>query len=307
MNLKTFDLNLLPVLDALLSERSVTRAAQRLHLSQPAVSNALARLRSQTGDAILVRGSNGLMPTPRAEAMAASLRQIMEDIGRTFTPAVFDPQTHEQTFHLMMTDYIELLLLPDLMAEISRIAPKVKLSVQSLTPAQASEGLLKGTLDLAFGYLGDIAEQLYRKPLLQESFVCVASRDHPRIRGSLSLAQFLDEGHILVSPQGGGFIGLVDKLLAAQGHTRRVVLSIPHFTVASDIVFGTDLLITMTKSTALKFAKHAPIQVLQAPLEIPSYAISQAWHARTQNEPSQRWLRGLIESLGNRIAGAAES
>ncbi|MES2933628.1 MAG: LysR family transcriptional regulator [Pseudomonadota bacterium] len=302
MNLKTFDLNLLPVLDALLGERSVTRAAQRLHLSQPAVSNALARLRSQTGDAILVRGASGLMPTPRAEAMATSIRQILENIESTFTPAAFDPQTHEQTFYLMMNDYVELLLLPQLMAEISQVGPGIKLSVQSLAPDLASEGLVKGTLDLAFGYLGEIAEQLYRKPLMQESFVCLARQDHPRIKGELSLAQFLAEDHILVSPQGRGFVGLVDTLLGELGQKRKVVLSIPHFTVAPDIIIHTDLLMTMTKSTAQKFASHYPIQVLSVPLEIPSYAISQAWHARTQNEPSQRWLRGVIESLAKRIA-----
>ena len=301
MNTKNFDLNLLRVLDALLSERSVTRAAQRLHLSQPATSNALARLRSQTGDALLVRGTDGLMPTPRAQAMAADIREILEHIEATLTPSEFNPHTHVQTFNLMMPDYVELLILPDLMAEISRVAPKVKLSVQSLSPNVTSELLLKGSLDLAFGYLGTIAEQLYRQPVLTESFVCLVREGHPRIQGSLNMEQFLKEDHVLVSPQGGGFVGLVDDLLAEQGLKRNVVLSIPHFTVAPNIVINSDLIITMTKSTAQKIAPLYPIQVLQPPLELPEYSISQAWHSRTQNEKSHRWLREIIHTISGKI------
>lgn len=301
MNIKTFDLNLLRVLDALLTERSVTRAAEHLHLSQPAVSNALARLRSQTGDALLVRGSQGLMPTPRAEAMTTAIHGILETIENTLMPAEFDPQSLEQTFRLIMPDYVELLLLPDLITEVRRVAPKVKLSVQSLGPELASEALLKGTQDLALGYLGGVAEQLYRQPLIREEFVCLARRDHPRVQNGLSMEQYLAEGHILVSPQGGGFTGLVDTLLAEQGLKRNVVLSIPHFTVAPGIVANTDLLITMTIRMAEKFALLYDVKLLQPPLGIPAFSISQAWHARTQNEPSQRWLRELIWGIAQQI------
>lgn len=303
MNIQTFDLNLLRVLDALLSERSVTRAAQRLHLSQPAVSNALARLRIQTGDALLVRGNGGLLPTPRAQAMATPIRQILENIESTLTPVEFNPRTHVQTFNLMMPDYVELLLLPELIAEVSRSAPMVKLSVQSFAPTTASDCLINGTLDLAFGYLGSIAEQLYRQPLLTESFVCVVRADHPRIKDSLSLEQFLTENHALVSPQGGGFSGLVDDLLAQQGLKRNVVLSIPHFTIVPSIIINTDLIITMTKSTAQKYLHQYAIKILPSPFNIPEYAVSQAWHSRTQNEPSHRWLREIIQHIANTITG----
>lgn len=302
MNIKTFDLNLLRVLDALLSEQSVTRAAERLHLSQPAVSNALSRLRAQTGDALLVRGAGGLLPTPRAAAMAEAIREILEQIENTLTPAAFDPRTHVQTFKLMMTDYIELLLLPDLIAALSQQAPLIKLSVQSLSPSLAGQGLLDGSLDIAFGYLGNLAEHLYRQPLVTEHFVCVARKDHPRIQGALDMAQFLSESHVLVSPQGGGFSGLVDDLLVEQGLERKVVLSIPHFTIAPSIVMNTDYLITLPNRTAQHFAQLYPIQIIEPPLEIPVYSINQAWHARTQNAPANQWLRALLHTLANRLA-----
>lgn len=301
MNIKNFDLNLLRVLDALLSERSVTRAAQRLNLSQPAVSNALARLRTQMGDNLLVRGTGGLLPTPRAEALQNQIREILENIESTLTPDVFDPLVLEKTFHLNMPNYIELLLLPQLFKEISQTAPKVKLAIESQGPDVACERLLKGTLDIAFGYFAGIPDQLFRQHLLTERFVCLIGKQHPHIQGSLSMEQFLAEAHILVSPQGGKFVGVVDDMLAKQGLKRNVVLSIPHFTVAPNIVMNSNLIITMTERIAQEFTEHYAVQILPAPLPLPEFSVSQAWHARTQNEPAQRWLRELIQRVTARI------
>lgn len=301
MNIKTFDLNLLRVLDALLSERSVTRAAQRLNLSQPAVSNALARLRSQMGDALLVRGTGGLLPTPRAEALRNQIREILETIENTLTPKIFYPEELEQTFHINMHNYLELMLLPELLKEMRQRAPKVKLAVQGLGPDVTCEKLLKGSLDVALGYFAGIPDQLFRQHVLTERFICLVGQQHPNIQGSMSMEQFLAEDHILVSTQGGKFVGVVDDFLAKQGLKRNVVLSIPHFTVAPSIVTSSNLIITMTERIAKEFSQKYPVQVIPAPLSLPEFSVSQIWHARTQNEPAQRWLREMIQQVAARI------
>ena len=294
MNIKTFDLNLLRVLDALLSERNVTRAAARLNLSQPAVSNALARLREQLGDPLLVRGSGGLLATARALELAEPIQQILRQVEESLSKRNFDPATLKQTFTVVMPDYVEFLLLPALVEQLAQEAPGVRLAVHSIGPTLAGEALANGSVDLALGYLGELPDSFFRQALLQEDFVCLARQGHPRIDGSLSLEQFLHEGHILLSPQGGGFWGVVDGLLQERGLRREVRLSIQHFLLAPQLVANGDLLITLARRVAQRFAGIYPLQILSPPLAIPGFAISQAWHGRVQQDPAQRWLRTRI-------------
>lgn len=293
MNIKNFDLNLLRVLDALLQECSVTRAAQSLHLSQPAVSNALARLRAQTGDPLFIREAAGLRPTPRAQAMTHAIRETLTLIEATLTPPQFEPATEDKTFAVAMPDCVALHLLPELTAHVRRVAPKIKLAIHSLVLEQVSDALLKGQHDLAIGHLGGIAEQLYRQPLQSESLVCMVRQGHPRIEGSLSMAQFLAEEHAMVS-QSGAMYGPMDGFLATRGMARKVVVSIPHVGIAPRLLLQSDLIITLPKHTAKKILLNHALQILPLPLAVPEYEVSLAWPARHQNDPAHRWLRETI-------------
>lgn len=303
MNIRTLDLNLLPVLDALLSERHVTRAAERLHLSQPAVSNALARLRDQLGDPLLVRGAGGLLLTPRAAALADPVRALLAEAENLLRPPDLDPAQLTLTLRIAMPDYVQFVLLPRLVQRLADQAPGIRLGIQSMGTAQSEAALHRGELDLVFGYLDEMSDSatLYRQNLFRERFVCLARRNHPRVHDQLNLDQFCAESHILVSPQGGGFVGVVDQALAALGRERRVVLSIPLFLIAPRLVMESDLLITLAQRVADVFAAEMPLQILPPPFELPQFAVSQAWHARTHHEPAFRWLRAEIAALTEQI------
>lgn len=302
MNIETFDLNLLRVLAALLQECNVTRAAERLHLSQPAVSHALNRLREQLHDPILVRVGNQLQPTERAAAWAEPVRIWLAQVQATLTPADFDPAQVERVFRVSMPDYCEFLLAGELLAALARQAPRVRLALLSLGPAVAEQGLESGDLDLAIGYLGEMSAStnFYRQTLFSETFVCMAKQGHPRVQGALSLEAFCAEEHMLVSPQGGGFKGVVDALLQAQGLSRRVRVSLPHFLMAPALVAQSELLVTFAARAAQRFAQQYPLQVLPPPLPIPGFQVSQAWHVRTQHDPVQRWFRQLVLQVAAR-------
>ncbi len=285
MNLAAVDLNLLVVLDALLEEGSVTRAARRVGLSQPATSNALARLRELVGDPLFVRSGRGLVPTPRARSLAVPVRRGLAELGAALAPPfAFDPRTARRTFAIAMPDIAELVLLPPLLARLRRDAPGITIRVVPRTADGA---------DLAIGMLDGRAPR--GAPLFTLRFVCLIRRDHPRVGTRLSLARFLELEHVLVAPGGGA--GLIDELLAKRGLERRVALTLAHFFSAAMVVSRTDLVMSATSVLADVVERILPVRAVRHPLAAPVVTIGQLWQPRDDADPAHAWLRQVIADV----------
>lgn len=290
------DLNLLRALDALIAERHVTRAAARLGVSQSAASHALARLREQLGDPLLVRGRRGAMlPTPRALALAAVVQRALADVAAAWRPpAAFDPATARRTFHVGASDYAELVLLPALVARLAEHAPGVDLFVHDV-PRDLAGALAAGDLDavLAPARPEELTADCFQRTLFDEHFVCAMRRGHPAAARRLTLDRFCALHHVLIAPRGtpGGF---VDDALAARGRSRRVALAVPHFLIVPHVLATTDLIATVASRVAAAFAGPHALVTVRPPVEVSGFAIHLLWHQRTQADDAQRWLREQI-------------
>jgi DNA-binding transcriptional LysR family regulator len=305
VRLAAVDLNLFVLFDALLEERSVTRAARRVGLSQSAASHALARLRELVGDELFVRGPRGMVPTARATSLAAPLRAALSAFGRALAaePA-FDPRSARRSFSVAGGDLSELVLFPPLFARLTELAPGVDLRA---LPAlvDAAVALEAGEIDLAiapsrsFGRSSAIAEQA----LFEDGFVCVTAAEHPLARGRLTLERYLGARHAVIAPRGRRG-GIVDDRLAAMGRERRVVLTIPHFLAAPYVVAQSDLVLTLPARVARVLAPPLGLAVLRPPLEVPSFTMAMAWHRRTDDDAAQRWLRATLLEVARGVRPA---
>lgn len=298
MNLTAIDMNLLVALDAFLAERSVTAAAKRLSISQPAASHQLARLRDVLGDALLVRTRQGMVPTPRAEALAGPLRTALATLeGALGGGGVWDPSTAERSFSVGTTDYAELVLLPALVARLRKDAPSVDIFVRTLDEDIAAQ-LASGKVDVAIAPPPQVASEpsIHTTELLTERFVCVMREGHPLAKKRLTLDRFCAASHALVAPRGKPG-GLVDEALARLGRSRRVALTVPHFLVAPHVLVESDLVLTLAERVARTFAGLLPLVTAEPPIELSGFTMTLAWHERTQADPGQAWLRGLLVDL----------
>jgi DNA-binding transcriptional LysR family regulator len=297
MHLGDLDLPLLLALDALVSERSVTRAAARLGRGQPALSHALMRLRRLLGDPVLTRTSAGMTPTPRALDLLSRIRPPLAELSRAIgEPALFDPATTERTFTIVMRDYTEVVLLPVLLNELGRIAPGLRLRVVPLGETLPVEELDSSRIDLAIGYFGRIPGALRSQVLLRERFVCLTARDHPAAAAPLTLARYCRLRHLLVSPSGGGR-GPVDTLLDARGRARAIVLTIPDFVAAALIVAQTDLVATVPALIAGALHQMVPVRALRPPFHLAGFPVTQVWSPHVDADGGHRWLRRAIARL----------
>ncbi len=291
MNITDIDLKALEVLEALVAERNVTRAAKKVGLSQPAVSNTLARLRASLGDPLLVRTTQGMIPTSRAESLVGPIRSVMETLRGVLAPApAFDPATAKARFTVAATDYAAWMCLPRLCAKLSEEAPGIRVEVVNLAEKVPQKGLERGEIDLALGFFPDAPESLYQRELFQEDFVAVVPKDSPVGKTKLNLKRFTGLRHLIVSPW-GGTTGTLDAALAAEGVTRTVYVSINHFLVAPAIVAASDYVVTLPRRLAHSFAEFYPLKVMELPVRLPSLSFRQLWHERTHHEAAHEWLR----------------
>lgn len=292
INLRRLDLNLLVTLDVLLSEHNVTRAAERLHYSQPSVSVHLARLREIFDDPLLLPGPRGMRPTARAESLREPLREALAALERAVSPEhPFDPAAATNTWRIAATDYSELTVLLPALAALRQAAPAARLAVVELAPPRLARQAEQGDIDLAFHATMESPETLHRRALFRERFVLVGRAGHPRLKRRPSAAQFCALEYVIVSPDGGGFSGGTDEALAAVGLSRRVVLSVPHFLYVASVVASTDLVAMLP---ARLVANNAALQVVEAPVEVPGYEMSMLWHERLHRDPAHQWLRESI-------------
>lgn len=295
--LSRLDLNLLVALDALLEERHVTRAGARVGLSQPAMSNALARLRRSLGDDLLVRTPRGMVPTPRARELTGPLRDLLTRLDHTLAPpSDFDPGTRH-CFRLAVTDYAGCVLLPALAASLAEDAPGVDLDVRPFAYGATAEELVDGEVDLAIEYIADLREGFRRHTLLEEDFRCAVRRDHPGVGRRLSLQRYAALPHLLVSPRGGGGKGIVDQVLEERGLERRIAMNIPHFLVAPLVVAGSDMVVTLPTRVAEPMASRYRLKLFRPPVAIPGFALDVVWHQRTDADPPLRWMRERLAAV----------
>ena len=298
MNLAAVDLNLLVALHALLSERSVTRAARRIGLSQPATSHALGRLRELLGDPLLVRAGGGMALTPRAEALAGPTRAALDAASQVLAPrGAFDPSAETRPLRLAGADFTQVDILPRLCARLAEEAPGVDVHVHP-----ASEDLLglvqRGEVDVALGpvRLTGLQQGLEEEPLFEERFVCVVREGHPLTRGRLTLERFAAARHAMIAPRGkaGGVVG---ELLAQHGKTRRVAARVAHFLVAPHVIAATDLVLTLPERVARLYEEQLPLRTLKLPFEVPGFTVSMIWHERSKSDPALVWARGLLREV----------
>ncbi|WP_178083784.1 LysR family transcriptional regulator [Pseudomonas sp. CH235] len=292
-DLRRIDLNLLVILDALLGEQHVTRAAERLHLSQPAVSHALARLRDLLGDPLLVRAGSGLVPTARALELAAPLAETLAQVQSLLAPNTFDPASARRTFRLAMSDYGAALILPGLIRTLRAEAPGIDLQISHASREGMVEGLLNGDIDLAAGVLPELPGELRSTPLFEERYVCLLDRQGLPAGGVLDLPTYLSRPHVLLEMRGSG-TPEIERTLTALRERRRVAISLPHWSVAPRFISGTDLILTVA-SRALNEVDDESLIVVPPPFEIEPFTFVSAWHKRRGGDQALNWLNRRIE------------
>lgn len=302
MNIRNIDLNLLPVFEALMHDRSVTRTALRLGLSQPAVSSALRRLREQVGDPLLIRTRTGMRPTPRAEQIFASVSQAFDVIQNAFqTGAAFAPAEARRSFNVMMSDIGEIVYLPRLIRKLQLDAPTIRLSVKRLARPRVHDDLASGAIDLAIGWIED-HDGLLRQDLFDETFVGIVRPEHPRIGRRLTLTQFITEWHLVVGRHDFGsdtYLHAGDAVvdLAAATTKRKIAIQVPHFLAVPNIVANTDLVCIVPRQLGEVYAEYGQVRIVALPFKSVPFTVSQFWHERFSRDLGNAWLRMTIKDL----------
>ena len=291
MNWRAFDLNLLVVFDAVMQDRSVTRAGRRIGLSQPAMSHALNRLRDLLKDELFVRTPTGMRPTPRAEQLAALLRQTLRELQQVLQPETFVPATADRRFSLAINNYAAVVLAPPLVTAVSTAAPFVQLDLRPSGTLNIIEGLDRGDLDLAIGSLDSFGERFACTQLLEDEFVMVMRRHHPAGRGALSAKVLAGLTHL--DPPTGENTDFLDAWLSERGLTRRIALRAPYLS-ARAILSRSDLAATLSRRIAQEFVRTDRLQIHELPVKSPVVRTTMLWHRRLDEHPAHRWLRDRI-------------
>lgn len=293
----SLDLQWVAVFEEVYKSSSVSRAAERLGITQGAASTALNRLRAYYDDPLFTRTARGVLATPRADALYPILRDVREAlelarVGR----AEFEPARAERTFRIAMTDLGEISLLPRLLNHLRLQAPRIRVEAEKIT-ADSPRQLQEGAIDLTVGYLPQLEAGFYQQALFEQDFVCIASRSHPRIDKQLSRAAFRREQHVVVTASGTGHAAMIQEELERQGISRAVALRVPSFLAVAQIVGATELIATVPRHYADVMVSREPIRQLTVPYPVPSYTVKQHWHVRYHRDPGNVWLRRTVADL----------
>lgn len=296
MDFHGIDLNLLVAFEALMAERNVTRAATQVGVSQPAMSAALARLRTLLGDPLFLRSAHGLLPTPRARDLAGPITQALRQIEVALVrKSAFVAAEATLTFKLGLSDYASFVLLPTLMHALAMAAPGVILNVHGFIDRNDAADLLDaGAIDAAIGVAPtDSDGHIRTRPLLHDEFVTIIARSHPAARSPMTLEAYLELQHVLASPE-GHLHGLVDQALAQQGKKRNLGLTLPQMFAVPAVIARTQLTATVMKRVALLAQDSDQLLLLAPPVALPQIVIDLMWHRRSDTHPAQAWLREFI-------------
>jgi DNA-binding transcriptional LysR family regulator len=297
MELKDIDLNLLVIFNQLLIERNVSKVAENLGLGQPAVSNALARLRKLFGDELFIRTSSGMQPTPFADQLAESIGYALGMIhGAINVKNSFDPATSKRRFSIGMTDIGEIHILPGLMEKIPELAPSVSISTVRNTAINLKDAMEAGHIDLAIGLLPQLKAGFFQQRLFTQHYVCMFRDGHPLDKKKVLASDFYEADHVAIVSTGTGH-GMVDEILDKNLAQRKVKLTVPHFVAVSRILQSTNLIATVPERLAEHMAKPFGLKYIPHPVKLPEIAINLFWHAKYHKDPANQWLRGLLFKL----------
>ena len=292
-NISTLDLNLLRALKALLDKKHVSRAAESISLSQPAMSRALQRLRDTFKDPLLVKGSNGLDLTPRAIELYQPLQEIFLQLNQIITPSSFNPATTQAEISIATRDYEMITIMPTVIKAITAEAPNLKLRIIAMHGDDMT-ALDKNEVDFVLSGTISKSALLYQKKIVTDNYVCLMSKQQAKQK--ITLSKFVSMKHCLVTISGVG-PGVVDQVLAEQGLKRDIAVRIPHFLAASHIVANSSLIATLPRRLGQLLSDNTNISLIKPPLVLPDFAIYLYWHGRNQNNPIHQWLRNKIVAI----------
>lgn len=297
MELSDIDLNQLVLFHQLMIQRRVSKVADTLGLTQPAVSNSLAKLRRLFGDELFLRTPAGMVPTPFAEALAEPIGYALGMIHSGLNQQTsFDPASVKRSLKIGMTDIGEIVFLPRLVERLRKEAPGVTLSTVRITAVNLRDEMESGQIDLAIGPLPQLKAGFFQRRLFKQRYVCLFRRGHPLDRKRFSLADFTAAEHLVIVSAGTGH-GKVDELLRRANIERTVPLTVPHFVSVGHILRGTDLVATVTERLADSLAEPFGLIHRPHPVALPEVAINVFWHAKVHRSPAHQWLRGVIFEL----------
>ena len=298
MSFLSLDLNLLRVFDAVMSEQNLTRAAVRLAMTQPAVSNAIRRLRDSLNDELLIRTAHGVKPTPRAESLWPAVRRALAELQEAVAPHAFDVSQASATFRLAMADATAALLLPSLVRSIEKEAPGLNIRMVPLTTRDPRPLLLRGDVDLAIGFFPGVLAQLSGEPdtpirheqLYSGQYVCVMRKDHALTKKPLTLDAYCAANHLLVSFSGRAR-GLVDEALAQIGRERRILLTVNQFFTAGRVVANSELITVLPRHLIASTGMSADLVACEVPFDMPEVHVDMLWHERDARSKAHKWMR----------------
>ena len=314
-NFRTLDLNLLRVFDEVMAERSLTRAARNLSLTQPAVSNALRRLRETLGDELVQRSGHGMAPTPRALAIWPAVRDSLQQLQESLAPSEFEPATANSTFVLAMADATAAELIPGLVDTLEQEAPGVSARVIPLTTRDPRRLLDEESCDLAVGHFPSVLADLtaraqsgeptpfFHKRLYDGEYVCVMRKDHPLASGPFTLNRFCAARHMLVSYSGRPY-GFIDESLASLGRERQVVLTVNQFFTAGRVVANSNLLTVLPRHFVGVTGIADQLVLRPLPFDVSPVHVDAVWHRRSQQRSAHVWLRQALERAADKAFSA---
>jgi DNA-binding transcriptional LysR family regulator len=297
-HIQKLDLNLLLSFQALIEERNITHAGQRMGLTQTAMSRVFDRLQEMLGDDLLVRTAKGYIPTRRALDLYSRLSGLLPEIEEVLRGKQFNPAEATDTFRIAATDHTALLIIPRLFHAVSRIAPGIQFNVSALEPDVVAK-LETNAIDLAFR-IDETPQTLRSAPLYRDNFVCLMRKGHPLARRPLTMKRYLDQQHIAISPW-PMHIPRVDRALERLGYRRKVRVVVPYFCSVVPLIEGSDLIATLSKHIAKHLAASPRVRMVRPPLEVEDCTMFQIWHPRSDSDPAHKWLRDVVRKIATSI------
>jgi len=299
------DLNLLPIFVALMEERSVTRAAERVGMTQPALSNALSRLRLMLQDQLFIRERYGVQPTPVALELAPAIADALARLDdAVLGQQAFDPAQAERLFTIAPNGYVEFVLVPAVVARLQQAAPGIKLRLTPYGNDLVETGVVSGTTALVLGRIVDPPDNLVVQHLMDEGLACAVRVDHPEVGDALTREQFESLKHVNIVPPGRMRAGLF-QALAQQQLKRNVAISVTNFFAVAEMVAVTDYCATLPALICRRLSQDARLRILPAPVDLGTFPVEMAWHVRYRHDPAHRWLRSLIQDVAMELKGGS--
>lgn len=289
-----YDLNLLPVLLVMMEERNVTRAAERLGITQPALSNALNRLRETLNDPLFIRERYGMRPTPKAEQLAQVVGAALSSIDKVILGQQdFDPLHATRLFTLAPNSYVEFIMMPAIVARLRSCAPGIRLRLTPFGNDVTETGVISGNTDMVLGRIVEPPDNLVVQHLMNEGLACVIRADHPLVGENLSAEQYEQLKHVNVLPPGRMRAGLY-QALEQRGLRRQVAVSVTHFLAVPEMIAVTDYCATLPRLICQHLSRDQRLRIIPAPVDLGTFPVEMGWHARYRDDPAHRWFRTLI-------------